>query len=272
MSQTILPFSIQKSHEKLTDRANLAILDEYIQAIELPEKIQHVFPQPGSNRGIAPEDYLRTLCFYFADGGRHLEDIRRLNEDEGFNALINLKHMPGSDAVGDWLRRLGSGGGQASLQAVNDRLVGHYLAADGERSRLVLDVDASLIVSQKGDAKMSYKGQTGYHPMLGFLSNGTDNPCCSYVKFRSGNASAAADIEAAVDHTLGLLADSQRELDYFRSDSAGYQARLINRLNQQQITYSITAGLDEAVQTAIRGLSASSWKPLKDKDGIDHGQ
>jgi hypothetical protein len=56
--------------------------------------------------------------------------------------------------------------------------------AGGEE--LTLDVDARVIQADKGDGEMAYDGTVGYHPMLGFLSDGRRRPCCSFVKFRPG--------------------------------------------------------------------------------------
>jgi hypothetical protein len=123
MSDTILPFSLAKSNEKLTDRGALALVDEYAEAIGLPQAAQAALPAPGSNRGIDPADYVRTLVAHFADGGRFLEDVRRLRRDAGFRELIEMDHMPGPDAVGDWLRRMGETGQHVALRRCNDRLV-----------------------------------------------------------------------------------------------------------------------------------------------------
>jgi hypothetical protein len=38
--------------------------------------------------------------------------------------------------------------------------------------------------------------------MLGFLSDGRGWSCCSFVKFRPGNASPQVGIEEAIIHTL----------------------------------------------------------------------
>jgi hypothetical protein len=112
MANVILPFSLDRSKEKLTDRGSLAIVDEYAQAIGLPEKVDRELPAPDSNRGIDPSVYVRTLACHFSEGGRHIEELRRIKADRGFRALVDMGQMPGPDAVGDWLRRMGSGGGQ----------------------------------------------------------------------------------------------------------------------------------------------------------------
>jgi hypothetical protein len=290
MAASILPFSLAKSNEKLTDRGAIAIVDEFADAIGLLEKVEEEFPVPGSNAGIAPSVYVRTLMYHFSEGGRHIEDTRQIKADEGFRSLIGLDRMPGPDAIGDWLRRMGAGDRQEQLRSVNDMLVRRYLERElylesdleqgvekrdaekresGEESKaLTLDVDATLIEAEKGDGKKAYDGTVGYQPMLGFLSDGRRRPCCSYVKFRPGNASPQTGIEEAIRHTLGLVERTGRSLRYFRSDSAAYQSGVINLLNDEGIGYTVTADLDEAVRKAIRAIPEGNWQPLEDRDGF----
>jgi hypothetical protein len=40
-------------------------------------------------------------------GGRSLEDLRELKEEEGLMRLIGRDEIPEPDTVGDWLRRMG---------------------------------------------------------------------------------------------------------------------------------------------------------------------
>lgn len=194
--------------------------------------------------------------------------------------------MPGPDAIGDWLRRMGTQDQQEKLRSVSDMLVRRYLedeleqgiaeqdakergsGKDADSKALTLDVDATIIEADKGDGKQTYDGTIGYQPMLGFLSDGRRRPCCSYVKFRQGNASPETGIEEAIRHTLGLVENTGRTLGYFRSDSAAYQADVINLLNDEKIGYTITADLDEAVRKAIGAIPEGGWEVLLDRDGF----
>jgi hypothetical protein len=297
MAASILPFSLAKSNEKLTDRGAIALVDEFAEAIGLPEKVEREFPAPGSNAGIDPSVYVRTLMYHFSEGRRHIEETRQIKSDKGFRSLIDLGRMPGPDAIGDWLRRMGSGGGQEALQRCNDMLVRHYLKKDrlqedggkeelegeglgseeagGEKlagEKLTLDVDATIIEADKGDGEMAYDGTVGYQPMLGFLSDGRRRPCCSFVKFRPGNASPQVDIEEAITRTLGLVEETGRSLGYFRSDSAGYQSDVIDLLDGEKISYTITADQDEAVQRATQAIPEGSWDDFLDRDGFKTGR
>ncbi len=272
MTHKILPFFVKQSKEKLTDRGHLAIVDEFMTGLEFPRQLDQVFPAPGSGKGIKAADYIRTLVYHFSDGGRHLEEIEGIKVDEGFRSLIKMKHMPGSDAVGNWLRRLGERKGTAYVQRINDYLVHRYMNIS-KNTDFIFDCDGTLIESNKGDATYcSYKQVTGYHPMLGWLSDGKDEPVCSYVKFRQGKASAQTDILEALQHTETLLPKEKR-IKYFRSDSAAYQVKIIDYCNDNDIYYTITADQDVSVMAAIMNIPSKAWEPLHDRtDGFKTGR
>jgi len=195
---------------------------------------------------------------------------------------------------------MGSQDQQEHLRSVNDRLVRRYFESElyleseleqgieerdaeerdaeerdseeGESKALTVDVDATIIEADKGDGEMAYDGTVGYQPMLGFLSDGQRRPCCSYVKFRPGNASPQTGIEEAITHTLGLLENAGRTLRYFRSDSAAYQSGVVNRLNDENIGCATEADLDEAVRKAIGAVPEGSWDVFLDRDGFKTGR
>jgi hypothetical protein len=265
LDSTILPFLIEQTKEKLTDRGVLAIVDEFITGTGLEEQIKSTFPKPGSGRGIKGFDYIRSLLFHFIDGGRFLEDIYDIKNDKGFCELIRISRIPTPDAAGNWLRRSGERGYVNYIHESIDYLVQSYLSA-GRHIGLTFDADATLIESDKGDAQKSYKGIIGYHPMLGFLSDGRNEPICSYVKFRQGNASAQTDILEAVKHTKSQLSNNKK-IEFFRSDSAAYQAEIINYCHLGGIKYTITADLDESVLESISTIKQVDWKELYDRKG-----
>jgi len=78
-----------------------------VQSTGILDRVDQVFPRPGSNRGFSGSIYFRVLALHMFDGGRYLEEIRDLKSDKGFRKVLNLDRIPGPDAVGDWLRRHG---------------------------------------------------------------------------------------------------------------------------------------------------------------------
>ncbi|MHB2148557.1 IS1380 family transposase [Calditrichota bacterium LG25] len=270
MRRTKLPFFIEQTKENLTDRGGLTLVDEFIAAIGLKKEIEQKFPKPGSGRGISGFEYIRSLILHFVDGGRYLEDIYDIKNDKGFCKLIKIKHMPTPDAIGDWLRRSGERGHDRYIKQFIDYTVKRYLKENKNEKGYILDVDSTLIRSEKGDAVVNYQGFRSYHPMLGFLSSNVSDPICSYVKFRQGNASAQTDILDAIKHTQEQLKSCKKRLNYFRSDSAGYQAEIINYCDSEGIRYTITADLDTSVYETIGTIDESIWQTYYDsaEEGI----
>ena len=98
------------------------------------------------------------------DGGTHLEDIRLFEEDRAYKEMTGRDRYPTSDAIGDaigdWLRRHGERGAEQVGRITNEMTRAMTCETD-----LVLDIDTTLIVSEKGDAQRSYKGMRGYNPL-----------------------------------------------------------------------------------------------------------
>jgi len=92
------------------------------------------------------------------------------------------------------------------------------------------------------------------------------NGLCVGYEFREGNASPGAGILPFAKKCEAVLPKGKAL--YFRSDSAGYQAEVINHFTQPGRTFSITADQDVAVKREIKNLKESDWKPYRTQDGI----
>jgi len=108
IQQTIFPFKIEITREKLTARGGLALMAEYNHGIGLRELTDRYLPEPGSNRGFKPSVFVDTLVLMLQGGGRSFEDIRELKYEEGLMKLIDIDNIPDPDSAGDWARRMGN--------------------------------------------------------------------------------------------------------------------------------------------------------------------
>jgi hypothetical protein len=52
-----------------------------------------------------------------AGGGRSLADLRMLKRDAALATVLERDRLPSTDAVGDWLRRMGQMGGLRGSRA-----------------------------------------------------------------------------------------------------------------------------------------------------------
>ena len=85
-------------------------------------------------------------------------------------------------------------------------------------------------------------------------------------EFRDGNVSPGAGILPFAKKCEAALPAGKRI--YFRSDSAAYQAEVINHYSQPGRTFTITADLDVAVKREIKNLSVSAWQPYRTAEGL----
>jgi hypothetical protein len=170
---------------------------------------------------------------------------------------LGLGAVPDAGTVGDWLRRQGEGG-MEGLERVNRDLIQGALEQEEE---LILDVDATQIVADKQEAQWTYNHVKGYMPLVGYVKG-----ICVGYEFREGHASPGAGILAFAQKCEGALPEGKGI--YFRSDSAAYQAEVINHYSQPGRTFTITADLDVAVRREIHHLPVSAWQPYRTAEGL----
>lgn len=257
--QTVFGFKIEKTSEELTAHAGLAVFAEYNHGMGLRELADQHLPGPGSNRGYQPSAFVDSLVLMLQGGGRRLEDVRELKQEEPLLKLVERKNIPDPDTIGDWLRRMGdpknNQAGLIGLGHVRDTL-NHRIIRRDKTADYTLDADATQVEGEKAEAKYTYKGEKGYMPMLGFLF---ESAICLFDEFREGNESPAAGHVAFYRQCKERMPKGKRIARY-RADSASYQAELINELDKDNVLWTITADQDAAVQAIIRNMSEDAWK------------
>ena len=192
-------------------------------------------------------------------GGRSLEDLRVMHSDMGLRELLGIQAAPSTDAVGDWLRRMGAGDGLCGLGRVNREVLRRALKRD-DCDLYTLDIDATQVVAEKREAKVTYKGERGYMPMVGHLA---ENGMVVFDEFREGNDSPGSRNLEFIRQCAARM-PAGKGIGFLRSDSAAYQAEVFNWCEENGIKFAIGGDLDDAVKSLIRAISASDWLPYQD--------
>ncbi len=260
MPQGVLNFSVEGTNESLTSNAGTILFGEYLKAIKIDTLCNTYLPLAQSNRGYKPFEHIQPLLLMLHGGGRVLDDLRMIYHDKALKETLKIKRMPISESIGKWITRHGLQG-IYGIESINRKLLKRHLKRVDEP--LVLDIDASVIFSQKSTAVTTYKMQSGYTPMIGHINGGF----VIHSEFRSGNIAPA-------DNNLSFLKRCQEQLpkdkvlSFFRADSASYQATLFNYCNTHHITYTVGAHLDRSVYANIQKLK--TWETLQIKEGTAH--
>ncbi len=268
MTKNVLNFKLEFSEtEEITPYAGLGLYGEMYRAIGLDKEINRIFPEPGSRAGFKANTYINPLTMMFIGGGKYIEDIRKVKVDEGLRKICKMEVVPSADAIGDWLRRDVEEKIE-SIKFINDNLTRKVLKrAEGEE--FTLDIDAMEIEAGKREALYTYNGNKGYMPIMGFI---VELDWCIKNELREGNICPSERNYEFTKEIVELVEGCNKRIAKFRSDSAGYQARLMNYLNERGTKYTITVDHDVSVKDGIKRIEESEWKRLKDRDGIDTGR
>lgn len=246
----LLAFKIVPTDQPLVARSGLLLPYELARALKLAKVIDKELPKPGSGRGYKSSQFVMPLILMFHGGGKKLEDLREIKGELSLTELLGIENLPASCTIGDWLRRNGEDGkGLLGLGKVNHHLVKEIMLRD-KRSSYTLDVDATIIESEKEEAKVTYKGEKGYQPQIGFLF---EAGLILEDEFRDGNIPARAGAVSFIDNCFEAMPHG-KSITYLRSDSALYQAGVINRSFERGILFTITADQDKAVKESIKAI------------------
>lgn len=195
------------------------------------------------------------LVLMLQGGGRALADIEVIAQDQALRKAANLKRVPASSTLGDWLRRAGASrramGGQSGVQEELTRT----MLLHGTTTDFTLDIDTTIIEADKGDASRAYDGTVGYQPMLGFLF---EKRWLLHEQFRRGSASPGSGIEEFLGACWARMPKGTR-IARFRSDSAGYNHKVIDYCEAEGIEYVIGADWDSAVKAAYAAVPPGGW-------------
>lgn len=258
IKQTQLRFKLGVTEDEITPRAGLSVYAEFLRGFGIKELIDRQMPFPGSNRGYKAWNYIEPIMMMLYGGGRHIEDLREIVNDRALRRIVGMKEIPSASTVGDWLRRMGLGGGMSSLKAVIDMVTKKALNLHPTLG-YTLWSDPTLIEAEKREAKMSYKGFKGYKPILTAFK---ELPIIAYHRFRDGNVMGGA-VEA-LEAAYRLLPDGKR-IRHASLDSEFYSAEVINFLMEKGTTFTIGVDKDHAVVEAIKGLQG--WRSFKTEEG-----
>ena len=138
----------------------------------------------------------------------------------------------------------------------------------------VIRLDATIVVahSDKQQAKGTFKGTWGHHPLTAWCDNTGESLA---VMLRPGNAGSntAADHVAIVDAAVAQIPAKHRRRMLFTCDGAGSTHALAEHVTRlggrpgHQVHYSAGSGFDERIRAVLPRLPESAWTPALDASG-----
>lgn len=233
-------------------------------------------------RGLTPWQTVESLFALWACGGERCEDLDALRADGALGVLIGHSFPAPQtardflDAFDEALPPLWQGELGASVPAESEQLQGLFAANRRlvaflqERSpcgTATIDIDATILSSDKRAARATYQGTTGYQPVIALWA---EQDMVLADEFRDGNVPPQSGNLRLVQRAVAALPEGV-EAVRVRSDSAGYTHDLMRWLEDKKHGYAISAKMHPPLLRAVKALPESAWHfEREDGEAVRH--
>lgn len=251
-------FELKFTSREVTAWGGLALLKRMLDGLDFKEAMRSwQLPQPGSNRGYAPEQLIEQMIVSIWCGAARFAhaDITRL--DTTLMRLFGWTRAAGHKAIVRLFQRFN----QESATRVQANSF-QWLFNKLRLGSVTLDVDSSVLTRWgaqiEGGAKgynPKHHGRASHHPLLAFVA---DWRLVANFWLRPGNTSSSNNALAFIEATLANLGTTRVGL--FRADSGFYDKAIVAFLKARSINHVISAKLTQALQQAI--VSQCQWQDV----------
>jgi hypothetical protein len=250
---------IGKTDTPIVPRAGLFLLMEFLEAINIRGLVGQLGLGDQRSSRYTHADFVIAIILMLWGGGQCINHTRQLCRDEAMLSLFDWR-LPAPSTIGDWLRRIDA----EKLKELN-RMLLHRFLLDGKRRFVTLDIDATLIEGNKFNAMITYKGFRGYDALLVF-DQGTGY--CVGHELRPGNAGPGKHNAELLTKTIADLPEGVTATAA-RSDSAGYQNKVMTALDAQNVKWSIAMRMNQSLLTELADYRENRWEPFEKGHIID---
>jgi len=253
--QRSISVKLGETDAAVTNFPGVVALANVAQRLGLFDDLDSLLAPKQRDRGLANSAAVFDLMCIPLSGAERIDDLGQMRKDAGLTRLLGRKVIAPSTAH-DFLRRIRYDGLEGLAHARRRML--RRMAKRTGTTTATLDCDASLFTSSGKNARMSYKGERGYMPMLAFWE---ELGVVVHDDFRNGNASPGSEALLFLKETLAQLPPEVTTVT-IRSDSAWYQADVLDFCEEHGHGFCIGADRDEAVQQAMMTIDEDAWQQI----------
>jgi hypothetical protein len=282
-AQTRLPFELDTRAETaaLTGHGGVPLLIEAFRTSGAAAVLDAGVVIKRRKRGLMPAQLVEGLFSLWAAGGERCEDLAPLREDAAL-ALLLGHGLPAPQTARDFLDAFdqavaplwrgercqvqGEGERLQGLAQANRRLIA-FLQERRPQAIATLDVDATILASQKQSALPTYEGRPGYQPVVALWA---EQDVVLADEFRDGNVPAGTGNRRLVERAVAALPPGVDQV-FVRADSAAYEHELLRWLDARGCGYGISADMSRELAAAIHMLPDHAWHiEREDGDAVRH--
>lgn len=246
-----------------TSHGGLGAVHALVVATGLIERIDARLDVLKVHRPYHESDHVLNIAYNAMCGGRVLDDIELLRNDEAYLAGLGVEAIPDPTTAGDFCRRFNERHVLALLEAVNEtRLPIWRRQAADFLEQAIIDVDGSLVPTT-GECKegmaLSYKGIWGYHALIVSLAN-TREPL--FVVNRAGNCASHHGASGYLDQAIALVRRGGFRAVLLRGDTDFSQTTHLDRWDADNVGFIFGYDASKGMVRRADGLEASEYDEL----------
>jgi hypothetical protein len=308
MTQGALPFKYEEEKKGLglTALGGLPVYLDMARVMDLAGSIDRHVGVRKHSQGWTDSQVVMSLILMNIAGGDCVDDLKILEQDEGFRkVLINTRWygkrrkqrrilerrwrkeckraVPSASSVFRYLNAFGidyqAKAGSAVIPEPSTHTQGFaqvnkdvlsFMQRCRRQPVATLDMDATLVSSQKTEALYCYKGFSAYQPLTTWWA---EQGLVVHSEFRDGNVPAGYEQLRVFKAALQCLAGDVEQVQ-LRSDTAGYQHDLLKYCDSGQdprfgrIEFAIGCPVSKQFKRAVEEVCEDDWQPMFfEKDG-----
>jgi hypothetical protein len=258
-----LKCKIKMTKSLITPRAGIPLISAIAHSIGVPRLLEDKLSSlKKRHRGYSITQHILSLALLLISGGEVLDDIRALQGDNALKSLLNCKGIPASNTTGELLRKF-TRRELSQFSGIHRKMTGKIIRKAGLKE-ITVDIDSTLVKSEKEGAVKTYQGFKGYSPVL--VSVHELDMILDGV-FRPGNAAPAANLLSLFRRSISDLPPCVEKIR-LRSDSAGYNHKLLDWCDEQGIEFVVAAEKKQAVMELVKSRRETSWKRIGEDEEV----
>ena len=246
-------------HRGLTHYGGIYFFQEFLQVLQFRDFLAQQLTYPRRNRRYSLSQMILALVYPLVLGLDRLETSSFLRFNGTFQYLTGLPSFPDPQTLRRFLLHAPDSFWE-QMHRVNDRLLQNFIHLPDHRSRLIFDLDSTVVTvfGRQEDAEVGYnpryRGKRSYNPLLCIEANS------SYLwdtELRSGNAGTWDGSVELIDNCFASVPPDIREIRVRAAAGFGFNP-VFAGLEVRPAQYAVVARLTQAFKRLLPGLPYES--------------
>ena len=271
VSKSPRSIKISCNHRGLSHFGGSYLFHEFVRVLHVRHFLAEQIRYPRRNRDYSVSQMLLALVYPIVLGLDRIETASLLRSDGTFQYLTGLQRFPDPQTLRRFLLNAPPHL-REQLHRANDRLLQRFIHLPEHRSRLLFDLDSTVVTSfghQEGAEvgyNPRYRGKRSYDPLLCVEANSS---FLWDVELRHGDAGSWAGSE---DLLACCFLSSPSDIREFRARAdAGFgYGPVLDMLETRFAQYSVVARMVPSLKRALKGLRYQAMNPRWEIAEFEH--